>query len=95
MGFMTTAAASGVLGFLTKGAGSKLITYGVLIWILAACVNLLTSLLPAMMPKDVFGMLPSYMFYFVNLFMLPAWVAGRAGILVTRWFIRKIPIIGG
>ena len=44
---------------------------------------------------DIFGRLPSYMFYFVNLFMLPAYLSMSIGVSVTKWFIRKIPIIGG
>ncbi len=95
MGFMSSRAASGAFGFLTKGGGSKMIAYVVIIWVLAACVNLLQTMLPALLPTDIFGRLPSYMFYFVNLFMLPAYLSMSIGVAVTKWFIRKIPIIGG
>ncbi len=95
MGFMTSQAASGVMGFLTKGVGSKLVTYVVLIWVLAAAVAFLLTMMPSLLPKDVFGMLPSYMFYFLNMFMVPAGLTSEIGVLVTRWAIRKIPIIGG
>lgn len=95
MGFMSSQAASGVMGFLTKGTGSKAITYVVIIWILSACVTLLGTLLPAVLPQNLFGNLPQYFAYFINLFMLPAYLSARAGIIVTRWFIRRIPIIGG
>lgn len=95
MGFMSSKAAGGVMSFLTKGTGSKAIAYVVIIWVLGACVALLTSLLPEMLPRDIFGMLPSYFYYFLNLFMVPAYISTRLSVLVTRWFIRKIPIIGG
>ena len=51
------------MGFLTKGIGSKLIAYVVIVWVLAAAISLLGSLLPALLPTDIFGMLPSYTYY--------------------------------
>ncbi len=94
MPFLTSSAASGVMGFLTKGVGSKLITYVVIIWVLGACVTFLTGYLPEMLPSGFFGELPSYFYYFVNLFMLPAWISTRLSVAVTRWALSMIPVIG-
>lgn len=95
MPFMTSSAASGVMGFLTKGVGSKLVTYVVLIWVLAAAVTFITTMLPDKIPTDVLGGVPAYMYYFIEMFMLPAFVTTRISVLVTRWAIRRIPVIGG
>lgn len=95
MGYLSSASTSGLIGFLTKGVGSKLIFYVVCIWLLAAAFNILRTLLPEVIPSDWWTAYPVEAFYFINYFMLPQLLMVRMGALTARWLTRRIPVIGG
>lgn len=92
--FVTSKAGGGMMGYLTKGIGSKLIAFVVCIFIFKAAFALLTTLIPALDLTKLFATLPEPVIYglwyidapFAFAVMLPAYA--------TKFFIRRIPVIG-
>lgn len=95
MGYLSSAATSGVIGFLTRGAGSKLIYYVVIIWVLAAAFTVLSTFLPQIIPQSWWTAWPVETFYWINYLMIPQLITVRVGAITARWITRRIPVIGG
>lgn len=92
---MSSSVASGAVGFFTKGIGSKLVVYVVLLWVLAAAFTFLTTILPDMLPKDLLGSLPDYFGFYLEMMCVRQWMSALLTVSVLKWIIRRIPIIGG
>ncbi|WP_271298913.1 hypothetical protein [Sphingomonas sp. CV7422] len=92
--FLTSKASGGVVGYLTKGIGSKLIAFVVLIFVFKAAFALLGELLPSMNLTTMFDGLPStflWGLWFVDApFALNVLIPAYA----VAFFIKRLPVIG-
>lgn len=92
--FLTSKSAGGVVGYLTKGIGSKLVTFVVLIFVFKAAFALLGELLPEINFATMFDGLPEPfiwgLWYVDAAFALNVIVPAYA----LAFFIKRLPVIG-
>jgi hypothetical protein len=92
--FFTSKAADGALGYLTKGIGSKLIAFVVLVFVFKAAFVLLGELLPEFDFHTMFDGLPGaflYGLWFIDApFALNLFVPAYA----LAFFIKRLPVVG-
>lgn len=94
LSFLTSKSAGGVVGYLTKGIGSKLIAFTVCIFVFKAAFVLLAELMPEMAFDTLFDGLPGAflwgLWYIDAPFALNVLIPAYA----TAFIIKRIPVIG-
>lgn len=92
--FLTNKVGLGGIGYFTKGIGSKLVAFGICIFLFQAGFKLLGELLPSMNFSTMFDGLPGafiYGLWFIDApYALNAFLAAYA----TAFLIKRIPVIG-
>jgi hypothetical protein len=82
-------------GWLVKSALVKFVLYFGLFFVTTEFIQLITPMLPgASSLTQAFSAQAPGVWYFLNLFKLPLGVSMCLSALVTRFIIRRIPIIG-
>lgn len=84
------------LGFLVRSVLVKFIVFFGLFFVTSEFVPILAGLLPtgdAGIPA-LFAAIPAEVWYFLNLFQVPAGVTAVVSAYATRFIIRRIPVIG-
>lgn len=83
------------LGFVLRTVVVKFILFFGLYFVVQAFVPVLASLLPKSVDiAGLFSSLPDSAWYFVNLFMVTEGIKLMFSALLTRFIIRRIPLIG-
>lgn len=83
------------MGFILRTVVIKFIVFFALYFIVQAFIPVLVSLLPKSIDiAGLFNSLPDSVWYFINLFMVTEGIKLMFSALLTRFIIRRIPIIG-
>lgn len=82
------------LAFIFRGVVFKFGAFTILLAITTAAISALTTLLPSASSLSVFSQIPSGVWYFSNAFAISQGVTLTVGAYVTRFIIRRLPIIG-
>lgn len=83
------------LGFVLRTVVVKFILFFGLYFVVQAFVPVLASLLPKFVDiAGLFSSLPDSVWYFMNLFMVAEGTKLMFSALLTRFIIRRIPLIG-
>lgn len=84
-----------VLGFLVRSILVKFVFFFGLYFVTSEFVPVLSSLLPnSNFLSSAFGNIPASMGYFLHMFMVPQGISMILSAYVTRFVIRRIPVIG-
>ena len=92
--FFTSKAAGGVVGYLTKGIGSKLIAFVVLIFVFKAAFVLLGELLPEVDFATMFDGLPEPFIWGLHFVDAPFALNVIIPAYALAFFIKRLPIVG-
>ena len=88
-------AGNALLGWLVRGVLVKFVVMGALYWIVAELVGVMASWLPTGAGlTSAFGGISAATWYFLDLFAFSNGVPLLIAALVTRFLIRRIPVIG-
>ncbi|MCO3302423.1 DUF2523 domain-containing protein [Pseudomonas aeruginosa] len=88
-------AGNALLGWLVRGVLVKFVVMVALYWIVAELVGVMASWLPSGAGlTSAFGTLGAATWYFLDLFAFSNGVPLLIAALVTRFLIRRIPVIG-
>lgn len=84
-----------VLGFIVRSVLVKFVFFFGLYFITSEFIPVLVGLLPnSNALSSAFQSLPSSVAYFLNMFMVPQGITMIFSAYVTRFLIRRIPVIG-
>ncbi|EES9565199.1 DUF2523 family protein [Escherichia coli] len=84
-----------VLGFLLRTAVIKFIIFFSLYFIVQAFIPVLNALLPTNIDFiSMFNSLPDSAWYFINIFAVTDGIKMMLSAYLTRFIIRRIPVIG-
>ena len=92
--FFTSKAAGGAIGYLTKGIGSKLIAFVVLIFIFKAAFVLLAELLPVIDFATMFDGLPEPFIWGLHYWDAPFGLNVIIPAYALAFFIKRLPVVG-
>lgn len=92
--FLTSKAGGGIIGYLTKGIGSKLIAFVVCIFVFKAAFALLGELLPEMNFATMFDGLPGSFLWGLWFIDAPFALNVLVPAYAVAFFIKRLPIIG-
>jgi len=82
-------------GFLVRSVVTKSFVLFGLFFLIQALAPLLISLLPTGTNlKELFNILPDSVWYYLNYFKVPTGITMVLAALLTRFLIRRIPLIG-
>ena len=88
-------AVNALLGFVFRSAVVKFVVFFALYFVVTEFVGLLTPLLPdASGIGGALGGIPATVWYFLDLFNVSAGIPIVLSAYVTRFVIRRIPVIG-
>lgn len=88
-------AGNALLGWLVRGVLVKFVVMVALYWVVAELVGVMASWLPTGAGlTSAFGGIGSATWYFLDLFAFSNGVPLLIAALVTRFLIRRIPVIG-
>ncbi|MDE9460835.1 DUF2523 family protein [Xenorhabdus bovienii] len=84
------------LGFIFKGIVAKFFLFSALFYMTTEFIPIIIDWF---LPKstnlaELFGALPDSVWYFFNLFQFPIGIPLMLSAMVTRFIIRRLPIIG-
>ncbi|EKN4008249.1 DUF2523 family protein [Yersinia enterocolitica] len=83
------------IGFVLRTVVIKLIVFFSLYFVVHGFIEVLITILPAKSEVYLlFSMLPDYFYYFINLMKVPEGIKIVFSALLTRFIIRRIPVIG-
>ncbi|MCE3261585.1 MAG: hypothetical protein K0R43_664 [Pseudoduganella sp.] len=89
------AAANTILGFVFRSVIVKFVVFFALFFVTTEFISLLTPLLPdASGISGALGGIPASVWYFMDLFNVSAGLPILLSAWVTRFIIRRIPVIG-
>lgn len=89
------AAVNTALGFVFRTVALKFVVFGVLFFVVTEFIELLVPLLPsASALSGALGGIPSAVWYFLEMFNFAAGFQIVMSAYVTRFIIRRIPVIG-
>ncbi|EJD6378964.1 DUF2523 domain-containing protein [Providencia rettgeri] len=96
MGRLLTTLFSGVFGFIFKGIVAKFFLFSALFYVTTEFIPIIIDWF---LPKstnlaELFGSLPDAIWYFLNLLQFPLGVPLVISAMLTRFIIRRLPIIG-
>ncbi|NHZ93948.1 DUF2523 domain-containing protein [Massilia sp. CCM 8733] len=95
MWVLLLAAVNTVVGFVFRSVMVKFVVFFALFFIVTEFLSLLTPLLPdASGLSGSLGGIPSNVWYFLDLFNVTAGIPILLSAYVTRFVIRRIPVIG-
>lgn len=95
MWVLLLAAVNTILGFIFRSVMVKFVVFFALFFIVTEFISLLTPLLPnATGLSGSLGGIPSGVWYFLDLFNVTAGIPILLSAYVTRFVIRRIPVIG-
>ena len=95
MWVLLLAAVNTVIGFVFRSVMVKFVVFFALFFIVTEFLSLLTPLLPdASGLSGSLGGIPSSVWYFLDLFNVTAGIPILLSAYVTRFVIRRIPVIG-
>ncbi|OIQ75372.1 hypothetical protein GALL_429600 [mine drainage metagenome] len=84
-----------ILGFLLRGVVVKLLVYTALFFVTTEFISYVTQFLPdGSSLTQAFGGLTSDVWYWLDLFQVPFGVSATLSAYVTRFAIRRLPVIG-
>lgn len=88
-------ALNAILGFLFRGVAVKFLIFTALLFVVQGLVGPLVSLLPSGTNiTELYGRLPDGVIYFLNLFMFTEGIKIILIANLTRFIIRRLPVIG-
>ncbi|EMT5671606.1 DUF2523 domain-containing protein [Morganella morganii] len=96
MGRLLTTLFSGAFGFIFKGIVAKFFLFSALFYVTTEFIPIIIDWF---LPKstnlaELFGSLPDAIWYFLNLLQFPLGVPMVISAMLTRFIIRRLPIIG-
>ncbi|ENS1319569.1 DUF2523 family protein [Proteus mirabilis] len=96
MGRLLTTLFSGAFGFIFKGIVAKFFLFSALFYVTTEFIPIIIDWF---LPKptnlaELFGSLPDAIWYFLNLLQFPLGVPLVISAMLTRFIIRRLPIIG-
>lgn len=96
MGRLLTTLFSGAFGFIFKGIVAKFFLFSALFYVTTEFIPIIIDWF---LPKstnlaELFGSLPDAIWYFLNLLQFPLGVPLMISAMLTRFIIRRLPIIG-
>ncbi|TYG33308.1 DUF2523 domain-containing protein [Lonepinella koalarum] len=98
MGRLILSLFSGLLGYVFKGIVAKFFVFFALFYITTEFIPVVIdlfipdSLIPDL--KSLFDVVPSSMWYFLNLIEFPMGISLVISALLARFIIRRLPVIG-
>lgn len=85
-----------VLGFVFRKLVIKFLLFGALYWLCTEIPSLIVAHLPDISSvQTLFDRMPDSVIYFANYFYVPQGVTAIISALFVRFFIRRIPFLGG
>jgi hypothetical protein len=95
MWILLLGAANTILGFIFRSVVIKFVVYFALFFIVTEFISLLTPMLPnGSGLSGALGGIPASVWYFMDLFNVSAGIPIILSAYVTRFVIRRIPVIG-
>ncbi|EPR17569.1 hypothetical protein M527_16035 [Sphingobium indicum IP26] len=94
LSFLTSKSAGGAIGYLTKGIGSKLIAFVVLIFVFKAAFVLIGELLPEFNYANMFDGLPGAFLYGLWYVDAPFGLNVIMAAYALVFFIKRLPVVG-
>ncbi|HCN3200966.1 TPA: DUF2523 domain-containing protein [Escherichia coli] len=96
MGRLLVTLFSGAFGFVFKGIVAKFFLFSALFYVTTEFIPIIIDWF---LPKstnlaELFGSLPDAIWYFLNLLQFPLGVPLVISAMLTRFIIRRLPIIG-
>ena len=96
MGRLLTTLFSGAFGFIFKGIVAKFFLFSALFYVTTEFIPIIIDWF---LPKptnlaELFGSLPDAIWYFLNLLQFPLGVPLVISAMLTRFIIRRLPLIG-
>lgn len=89
------AAVNTLLGFVLRTVVVKFLVYSALFFVVTEFLQFLTPLLPnSGALSNALGGIPATVWYFLDLFNVTAGIPILLSAFVTRFIIRRIPVIG-
>ncbi len=89
-----TSAIWSVLGWLLRSVLIKFVVMFALYWVIKEFSVVLLSLLPTIGFGDTFAVLSPGVWFFLDFFQIPVGAPMLLSAFVTRFLIRRIPVIG-
>lgn len=84
-----------VIGWFVRSILVKFLIMFALFFVVSEFIPVLVSLLPTETNiKELFNLLPDSAWFFINYFKIPTGITLVLSALLTRFLIRRIPIIG-
>jgi uncharacterized membrane protein len=84
-----------IVAWFVRSVLVKFLIMFALFFVMSEFIPVLVKLLPSSTNlKDLFGLLPDSVWYFLNYFKVPTGITMVISALLTRFLIRRIPIIG-
>ena len=92
---LITSALNAVLGFVFHTLVIKFVVFFALYFVVQELVKKIAQWLPASTDLvALFTALPDSVWYFLNLFLVPQGIGMLLSTMLTRFIIRRIPVIG-
>lgn len=84
-----------VISWFVRSVLVKFLIMFALFFVMSEFIPILVKLLPnSTNLKDLFSLLPDSVWYFLNYFKVPTGITMVISALLTRFLIRRIPLIG-
>jgi len=84
-----------VISWFVRSVLVKFLIMFALFFVMSEFIPILVKLLPnSTNLKDLFSLLPDSVWYFLNYFKIPTGITMIISALLTRFLIRRIPLIG-
>ena len=98
MGKLILSLSSGLLGFIFKGVVAKFFVFFALFYVTTEFIPVVIDLFipDSLIPNlnTLFDLVPSSLWYFLNLIEFPLGISLVISALLARFVIRRLPIIG-
>jgi hypothetical protein len=83
-----------ILGWLVSTVIIKFVVFTALFLVVAELMSVMAAWLPSALDLSALGGIPATVWYFLDLFNVTAGIPLLLSAFVTRFFIRRIPVIG-
>ncbi|WP_392564092.1 DUF2523 family protein [Orbus wheelerorum] len=84
-----------ILGWIVRSILVKFLIMFALFFVMSELIPVLASMLPQSTNlKELFNLLPDSVWFYLNYFKVPTGITMVLAALLTRFLIRRIPVIG-